>query len=127
MSERAIRIEADGVRLYAILRDTPAAALVWDALPIEGRAKTSAQEVCVEAPPAAAGAAAGPQAGPPPAPGDLAYRASDRAVVLVFAPPVEAGGTAARGAVVFGRITGDASRLARVKDGSRVRLTALEG
>ncbi len=36
--ERAIRIEADGVRLYAILADTPVADALWEALPIEGRA-----------------------------------------------------------------------------------------
>jgi hypothetical protein len=127
-SERAIRIEADGVRLYAILSEGPVAAAIWAALPLEGRARIGPGEVAFEA------AAHCEPILPPRAEvwsGDLGWRVEGPGLALfhataepgapprpiVAAPPVQ----------IFGRITGDASRLARVRDGARVRLTALEG
>jgi hypothetical protein len=127
-SERAIRIEADGVRLYAILSEGPVAAAIWAALPLDGRARIRPGEVAFDAAvrcepilPARAEVASG----------DLAWRAEGPGLALFHAaaepgspprpiaanPPVQ----------IFGRITGDATRLARVREGARVRLTALEG
>ena len=127
MPERAIRIEANGVRLYAILAATPTAGAVWDALPIEGRARLGGREIQLDV---ALACAPEPQASAEVKPGDLGFRPAGRAIALFFGPP-PAGrgeGPAATSPVnVFGRITGDASRLARVPDGARVRLTALEG
>jgi len=127
-SERAIRIEADGVRLYAILNDGPVAAAIWEALPLEGRARIRPGEVGFDA--AVRCDPILPPRGEVKS-GDLAWRAEGPGVALFHAaaepgapprpiaavPPVQ----------IFGRITGDATRLARVRDGARVRLTALEG
>jgi len=126
--ERAIRIEADGVRLYAILSDGPAATAIWDALPLEGLARIRPGEVAFDA--AVRCAPILPPRGEVKS-GDLGWRAEGPGVVLFHAaaepgapprpivanPPVQ----------LFGRITGDATRLSRVRDGTRVRLTALEG
>jgi hypothetical protein len=125
MSERAIRIEADGVRLYAILRDTREADAIWGALPIEGKARVREGEVSL-----AAGLVAPPGAGGPPSAartGDLAWRIADQEIAFLFGGTAAGAAAAAPGLAVVGRITGDASRLARVREGARVRLTAIEG
>jgi hypothetical protein len=68
--------------------------------------------------------------------GDLALRTDAPAIALHFGPA--AAGTSAAAdapadrapqppANIFGRITGDVSRLERVEEGMRIRLTALEG
>jgi hypothetical protein len=128
MAERAIRIEAGGVRLYAILHDTAAGSLLWEALPITGTARVDEGEVTFEADlEAAAGRTSGPSESKP---GDLLYLKGRKAMALLFAPAGEPGAPARRPdpeAQVCGRITGDASRLARVGAGARVKLTALEG
>src|SRR5262245_31266152 len=126
--ERAIRIEADGVRLYAILLDNPAAAAVWEALPLEGSARVHPGEVSFAA-------EVRSQSPLPPRgeakSGDLGWRADGPALCL-FHATAEPGAApkpipAAPPVQIFGRITGDATRLGRVREGARVRLTALEG
>jgi len=126
-SERAIRIEADGVRLYAILAATPTADAVWDALPLEGSARLWGEEVYFEVAlrlPLEASARA------EVAVGEIGYWPQGPAIALFFGrTPGSRGDTpvAASPVNVFGRITGDASRLGRVRPGGRVRLTGLEG
>jgi len=124
-SERAIRIEAGGVRLYAILAGTPTASLVWEALPLEGRARLHGREIrfdvdlsCAREPGARAEVHTG----------DLGLWPEGPAVALFFGPSLRSTSPdpmAASPVNVFGRITGDATRLARVNEGDRVRLTAL--
>jgi hypothetical protein len=127
VAERAIRIEVNGVRLYAILHDTPAASLLWEALPITGTARVADGEVAFDADlQAPTDEVSGTSEAKP---GDLLYLKRQKAMALVFAPSGEAG-TPRRPdpeAQICGRITGDASRLARVGAGARVKLTALEG
>ena len=128
MGERAIRIESEGVRLYAILSGTPAAGIVWDALPLVGTAHVqdrlgvileTALRFPEEAPAAVRRA------------GDLLFSPGGGTIVLASDPDsAGAASSAERPAVpyvAFGRITGDATRLQRVRDGGRLRLTALEG
>jgi len=126
-SERAIRIEADGVRLYAILAATPTADAVWDALPLEGSAKLWGEEVYFDVAvrlPLEAGARA------EVAVGEIGYWPQGPSIALFFGRTPESRGTtpvAASPVNVFGRITGDATRLGRVRPGGRVRLTGIEG
>ncbi len=126
-AERAIRIEAGSVRLYAILAATPTATAVWEALPLEGPARRQQHAVLLDVSlrcPLELPAKAAMKAG------DLALRTEAPAIALHFgpaagdAPPDRAAQAPAN---IFGRITGDVSRLERVEDGARVRLTALEG
>ena len=128
MSERAIRIEADGVRLYAILADTPVADALWEALPLEGKAHLEPGAVTVTAQ-----VACDPRLPPrtEAASGELGWRAEGPTLSFFHAAPPEPGrppAPIATAAVhIFGRITGDASRLSRVREGSRVKLTGLDG
>lgn len=127
MPERAIRIEADGVRLYAVLGSTPTADAVWEAMPLEGPAQLWGEEVYfsvklqvqVES-----------DARAEVKVGDIGFWPDGPAIALFFGrTPASKGDdpVAASKVNVFGRITGDARRLGRVRPGSRVRLTRLEG
>ena len=123
--ERAILIQAGRVRLYAILDATPAAASVWEALPIEGRARLRGQAIffdvglrCNEEPETRREARCG----------DLGLWPEAKAIALFFGTPPSGAGAGPPDVSpvnVFARITGDASRLARVSEGDHVRLTAL--
>jgi hypothetical protein len=122
-----MRIEADGVRLYAVLAATPTADSVWEALPLEGRARRWGEEIYFDVGlrlPLEPGARA------EVASGEIGYWPEGPAVALFFGrTPASTGDapTAASPVNVFARITGDAARLARVREGSRIRLTRLEG
>ena len=123
-SERAIRIVAGSVRLYAILDSSQAATLIFEALPLEGKARIVGQEVHLDV--QVAGVPE-PQGEALAHAGDLAFDPQGPTIALCFAsgePP--AGGRDSRLLRhIFGRITGDASRLGRVADGDRLKLTAL--
>ncbi len=126
-SERVIRIEAHGVRLYAVLDATPTADAVWDALPLLGAAQLWGEEVYFDVPlrlPLETEARA------EVAVGEIGYWPQGPDVALFFGATPASRGTspvAASPINVFGRITGDATRLARVRPGGRVRLTRVEG
>lgn len=126
-SERAIRIEVDGVRLYAILAATPTADAVWEALPLLGSAQRWGEEVYFDVSvrlPLEKGARA------ETAVGEIGYWPEGHAIALFFGPTPASTGSlpvAASPVNVFGRITGDATRLARVRPGGRVKLTRLGG
>jgi len=125
-TERAIRIEADGVRVYAVLAATPTADAVWEALPLEGPAGRFGDEVYFDVPLALP---LEKNARTEVAPGDLGYWPQGPAVALFFGPTPASTGpdpAAASPVNVFGRITGDATRLSRVREGARVRLTRLD-
>lgn len=126
-SERAIRIEADGVRVYAILSPTPTADAVWDALPLQGEARLWGEEIYFDVPlrlPSEPGARS------EVAVGEIGFWPQGPAIALFFGPTPASTGpapVAASSVNVFGRITGDATRLARVRPGGRIKLTRLEG
>jgi hypothetical protein len=125
MGEKAIRIEAGGVRLYAILSDTATASALWDALPLEGKVRLYGHSILVDA---SLGVALEPIARAAVKAGDLAFWPDGPAIGLYFGKtPASTGDdpAAASPVNVFGRITGDAGRLARVTEGAKVKLTAL--
>lgn len=125
MGEKAIRIEAGGVRLYAILSDTATAAALWEALPLEGKVRLYGGSILVDA---SLGVTLEPIARASVKSGDLAFWPDGPAIGLFFGKtPASTGDdpAAASPVNVFGRITGDAGRLARVTDGAKVKLTAL--
>jgi hypothetical protein len=127
MAEKAVRIEAGGVRLYAILSDTATAGAFYEALPLEGKAKTYGQAILVDV---SLGVALEPIARAHVKAGDLAFSPDGQAVGLFFGrTPASTGDDpiAASPVNVFGRITGDAARLGRVTEGAKVKITALEG
>jgi len=126
-SERAIRIEADGVRVYAILASTPTALGVWDALPLGGAARLWGEEVYFDV---ALKLPLEAQARAEVAVGEIGYWPQGPAIALFFGRTPASRDTAPVAASpvnIFGRITGDATRLARVRAGGRVRLTRLDG
>ncbi|HYV17908.1 MAG TPA: cyclophilin-like fold protein [Verrucomicrobiae bacterium] len=125
MGEKAIRIEAGGVRLYAILSDTATAVALWEALPLHGTARLYGQSILVNAP---LGVPLEPIARASVKAGDLAFWPDGPAVGLYFGKtPASTGDdpAAASPVNVFGRITGDAGRLVRVAEGAKVKLTPL--
>ena len=126
-SERALRIEADGVRVYAVLASTPTADAVWDALPLAGVAHRFGDQVYFDVPLKLSlelGARAKVAAG------EIGFRPQGPAIALYFGPAPasrDAAPAAASPVNVFGRITGDATRLGRVRAGGKIRLTRIEG
>lgn len=126
-SERAIRIEADGVRVYAILAATPTAGAVWDALPLLGSAQRWGEEVYFEV---SLKLPLEMEARAETAVGEIGYWPQGPAIALFFGPTPASTGpapVAASPVNVFGRVTGDATRLSRVRAGGKVKLTRLEG
>ncbi len=126
-SERAIRIEADGVRVYAILAATPTADAVWDALPLLGTAQRWGAEVYFEV---SLKLPLEMEARAETAVGEIGYWPQGPAIALFFGPTPASTGpapVAASPVNVFGRVTGDATRLSRVRAGGKVKLTRLEG
>jgi hypothetical protein len=125
--ERAIRIEADGARVYAVLAATPTADAVWDALPLGGVARLWGEEVYFDV---ALNLPLEAEARAEVAVGDLGYWPQGPAIALFFGrTPASRDATpvAASPVNVFGRITGDATRLARVRAGGKIRMTRLDG
>ncbi len=125
-SEKAIRIEADGVRLYAVLLSTPTAEAVWEALPLAGAARRWGDEIYLDVP---LNLPLEPEARAEVAAGEIGFWPAGPAIALFFGPtPMSTGQSpvAASPVNVFGRITGDAGRLGRVREGAKVLLTRLE-
>lgn len=127
-NDRAIRIEADGVRVYAVLAATPTAEAIWEALPLEGKAQRWGEEIFFNV---ALDLQLEKDARARVAVGDLGFWPSGPAIALFFGPTPASGPdktpTASSPVNIFGRITGDTSRLGRVRDGGKVRITRLEG
>lgn len=125
--ERAIRIEADGVRLYAVLAATPTADAIWEALPLQGRIEMRGEAVhfgVATRLPLEKAARARLSVG------EIAYAPDGPSIGLYFGTTPDSKGDdpeAAGPVNVLGRITGDARRLARARPGGTIRMTRLEG
>ncbi len=123
---RRIQITAGNVSLPAELNDSPTARLVWEALPIEGRANIWGDEIYFEIPVVARQAA---DARPDVAVGELGYWPVGRAFCIFFGPTPASVGSAPRAyspVNILGRVIGDATAFRSVADGATVRLTRSE-
>lgn len=117
-----LRISAGPVTALAELNDSPTARLLWDALPIEGRANRWGDEIYFAIPVDAdeePGAVAAVEVGA------IAFWPPGNAFCIFWGPTPASRGTqpmAASPVNLLGQIEGDATQFARVASGARVRL-----
>lgn len=122
MSHR-IAITAGSVTLEAELNDSPTARMIWDALPISGRANTWGDEIYFEIPVQADEAA---EARADVEVGELGYWPMGDAFCVFFGPTPASTGDKPRAASpvnIVGRVLGDVSALRRVSAGATVKLS----
>lgn len=119
---RRIRIRSGAVALEATLADTPTAASLWDALPIDGSASTWGDEVYFNIP---VTAALETDARAEVAVGEIAYWPPGNAFCIFFGrTPASSGDSpeAASPVNVLGQVDGDVTRCRAIRDGDPVRL-----
>lgn len=122
MSHR-ITITAGPVTMEAELNDSPTARLIWEALPITGRANTWGDEIYFEIP---VHTEQSPDARADVDVGELGYWPVGHAFCIFFGPtPVSTGHKprAASPVNVVGRVLGDATDFQQVSAGTAVELT----
>jgi hypothetical protein len=118
-----ISITAGSLTAEAELNESPTATMIWDALPITGRASTWGDEIYFEIPvrtQQASDARADVEVG------ELGYWPVGRAFCIFFGPtPVSAGDQprAASPVNVVGRVLGDATVFRKVRSGATVTLS----
>jgi hypothetical protein len=120
-----IAISAGGISLPAELNDSPTARQIWEALPIEGSAKTWGDEVYFEIPVVAEQK---PDARADVEVGELGYWPVGRAFCVFFGPTPASTDERPRAASpvnILGRVLGDATRFRTIQPGTRVRLERL--
>lgn len=121
MSHR-ITIAAGSVTMEAELNDSSTAQMIWEALPITGRANTWGDEIYFEIPVRAEQA---PDARADVEVGELGYWPVGRAFCIFFGPtPVSSGDQprAASPVNIVGRVAGDAAAFRQVTAGAAVTL-----
>ena len=122
----ALRINAGSVTVVAELNDSPTARLLWDALPLDGKANRWGDEIYFaipvdadEEPHAVAGVEVG----------TIAFWPPGNAFCIFWGPTPASRGAqpmAASPVNVLGKIHGDATQFGRVASGARVRLEKTE-
>ncbi len=121
-TERRIRITAGKASAEAILNDSPTAAKVWEALPIEGRGNTWGEEIYFSIP---VEAKEEKDAREVVAVGELGYWPPGSAFCIFFGrtpASTDDRPRAASAVNIIGRIQGDAAAFKSVASGTRVRL-----
>jgi hypothetical protein len=119
-----ITITTGAVTLEAELNDSPTAKMIWEALPITGRANTWGDEVYFKIPVETEQA---PDARADVEVGELGYWPVGRTFCIFFGPTPASGGDQPRAASpvnVVGRALGDATTFRQVNAGAPIRLTA---
>ena len=119
-----ITITAGAVTLEAELNDSPTAHMIWEALPITGRANTWGDEIYFEIPVETEQA---PDARADVEVGELGYWPVGRAFCIFFGPTPASGDDRPRAASpvnVVGRTLDDATAFRQVNAGATVKLTA---
>lgn len=117
---KSIKIHAGSVEMDAELNDNPTSKLVWNALPIEGRANRWGDEIYFAIP---VKAISEQSAREDVEVGELGYWPPGNAFCIFFGPtPVSSGNQprAASPVNLIGRVSGDATRFRAVRDGERV-------
>jgi len=117
-----ITISAEPVSMEAELNDSPTAQMVWDALPITGRANTWGDEVYFEIPVRTEQA---PDARADVEVGELGYWPVGHAFCIFFGPTPASSGDRPRAASpvnILGRVLGDATEFRKVPAGAEVEL-----
>ncbi len=102
--------------------DTPTGQLIWDALPLRGRANRWGKEIYFSVPVAAELEEGAKET---VAPGDLGYWPPGKAFCIFFGPTPASTGSEVRAASavnVFGRITGSLQDLDNIRDGDEVEV-----
>lgn len=123
---RRIRIAAGRVEIRARLRDTPTAEAIWARLPIHSTARTWGEEVYFTTP---VEAKLERDAREIMQPGEIAFWVQGQAIAIGFGPTPVSRGTEIRLAArcnVWADAEDDVTRLAAVRDGEAVEVTALE-
>ena len=118
-----ITIAAGSVRMDAELNESATAQMIWDALPITGRAKTWGDEIYFEIPVQTDQA---PDARADVEVGELGYWPVGHAFCIFFGPTPVSSGDAPRAASPvnpLGRVLGDATAFRQVPAGTEVRLS----
>jgi hypothetical protein len=122
----ALRISAGPVTALTELNDSPTARLLWDALPMDGKANRWGDEIYFAIPVDAdeePNAVAGVEVG------TIAFWPPGNAFCIFWGPTPASRGSqpvAASPVNVLGKIDGDASQFGRVPSGARVRLERAE-
>jgi hypothetical protein len=120
-----ITITAGSVSLGAELNDGPTASLIWEALPIEGRANRWGDEIYFEIP---VKAGQEPDARELVEVGELGYWPVGHAFCIFFGPTPVSTDERPRAyspVNILGRVTGDAAEFRKVKNGDKVVLSRL--
>jgi hypothetical protein len=120
----SIVIEAGGITLTAELLETPTAAAIRGALPLEGKANVWGEEIYFDIP---VHVELEEDAREVVEVGDLAFWPVGDAFCIFFGPTPVSEGDEPRAyspVNVFGHVRGDAKALTAVSDGARVTVTA---
>jgi hypothetical protein len=124
---KGILISAAGVSVAAELNDGPTAQMIWEALPLEGRANVWGDEIYFEIP-----VTAGPEpdARAEVEVGELGYWPMGNAFCIFFGPTpvsVDERPRAYSPVNILGRVLGDAVRFRAVRAGAPVKLARSAG
>lgn len=117
-----LRITAGSITATAELADSPTARLLWEALPIDGKANRWGDEIYFSIP---VDADEEPGARAEVEVGTIAFWPPGNAFCLFWGPTPASRGTqpvAASPVNVLGKIDGDVTQFGRVPSGARVRL-----
>ncbi|MBI4381993.1 MAG: hypothetical protein HY574_12490 [candidate division NC10 bacterium] len=118
--ERRIRISAGQVSATAVLHQSPTAAAIWSALPIEARANTWGDEIYFSIP---VKAALEKDAQEVVQLGDLGYWPPGTAFCIFFGPTPTSHGDEIRPASavnIVGKVQGDPKAFKQVADGAKI-------
>jgi hypothetical protein len=124
---KGILISAAGVSVAAELNDGPTAQMIWEALPLEGRANVWGDEIYFEIP-----VTAGPEpdARAEVEVGELGYWPMGNAFCIFFGPTpvsVDERPRAYSPVNILGRVLGDAVQFRAVRAGTPVKLARSAG